>query len=239
MIRIVIIEDEYLASTRLKSMILDNIEGSQIIASLESVADSIKFFKTADNYDLIMMDIHLSDGNSFDIFDAVNIDKPIIMTTAYESYALPAFKHFVIDYLLKPIKLAELKSAFEKYYKIRPNPTGIEQSNSKNLVIRIGNNIKYISCSDIIYYFTSDKINYCMTQDGHKYPLDISLDNVEKELDTTKFFRLNRQYITDRKAIQQVSTHSKGRVKIYLPFQNEAVIVSSEKSPEFKKWMAG
>jgi DNA-binding LytR/AlgR family response regulator len=243
MIRIVIVEDEAAAVERLIEMLSTLPFLNKVVKILDSVTDSIDYFTTALEYDIILMDIHLSDGNSFDIFKHVAIQKPIIFTTAYSEYALAAFKQYAVDYLLKPVKKEQLASAINKYTSIYaialPDYTLLPENTQiiKKWVIKIGQHIRLVAYPDVVYYYSQEKITYLMTFEGKKYPVDMSLEQIESQIIDQHYFRINRQYIIHQKAIASMSTYTKSRVKIKLLPSNEEVIVSTERSPHFKKWL--
>jgi DNA-binding LytR/AlgR family response regulator len=245
MIKIVIVEDEAAAVERLSEMLLTIDYEIKIVHILDSVVDSIDYFSQHHDFDLIFMDIHLSDGNSFDIFKHVTISKPIIFTTAYSEYALDAFKQYAVDYLLKPIKKDQLTAAIKKYADIfQPTIPDYTQLIDKTTVekrwmIKIGQNIRVVDYVDVAYYFTMEKITYLMTFEGKKYPVDLTLEQIETQITDENYFRINRQYIIHQHAIDKMSTHTKSRVRISLKPNEEEVIVSTERSPNFKKWLKG
>lgn len=243
MIKIVIVEDEDAAVERLTEMLLKSSFEIQIIKVLDSVIDSIEYFSESDDYDIILMDIHLSDGNSFDIFHHITIIKPIIFTTAYSEFALEAFKQYAVDYLLKPIKSEQLEMALTKYSQLYlptlPDYTNLnpEKGIVKRWVIKNGQNIRVIAHADVAFYFTQEKITYLMTFEGKKYAVEMPLEQIERQIIDTDYFRINRQYIIHRLSINTMSTHTKSRVRIMLRPSVEEVIVSTERSPQFKKWL--
>lgn len=245
MIKIVIVEDEAAAVERLSEMLLTVDYEIKIVHILDSVDDSIDYFSQHHDFDLIFMDIHLSDGNSFDIFKHVTISKPIIFTTAYSEYALDAFKQYAVDYLLKPIKKDQLIAAIKKYADIFqptiPDYTQLIDKTTieKRWMIKIGQNIRVVDYVDVAYYFTMEKITYLMTFEGKKYPVDLTLEQIETQITDQNYFRINRQYIIHQHAIDKMSTHTKSRVRISLKPNEEEVIVSTERSPNFKKWLKG
>lgn len=243
MIKIVIVEDEAAAVERLSEMLLSIDYEIKIVHILDSVVDSIDYFSQLHDFDLIFMDIHLSDGTSFDIFKHVTISKPIIFTTAYSEYALDAFKQYAVDYLLKPIKKDQLTAAIKKYGDIFqptiPDYTQLIDKTTieKRWMIKIGQNIRVVDYADVAYYFTMEKITYLMTFEGKKYPVDLTLEQIETQITDQNYFRINRQYIIHQHAIDKMSTHTKSRVRISLKTNEEEVIVSTERSPNFKKWL--
>lgn len=242
--KIVVIEDEKPAADRLIKLIQMMEPDTDVLAVIDSVEDAVSFFEKKQEIDLIFMDIHLADGNSFEIFKLCDISKPVIFTTAYDSYALDAFKVYSLDYLLKPIKQDELAAVFKKYHahfehqtvafdKLEP-----EALKEKKFLIRTGTKIVIINYEDVAYYFTRDKITFLVSFSGQKYPVDYPLEFIEHKIAGSDYFRINRQFIVHRKAIQTMNTASKSRVKLKLvhPAADD-VIVSVERSPEFKKWI--
>ena len=204
--------------------------------------------------DLIFLDIHLADGESFEIFRQVQVSSPIIFTTAYDQFALQAFKLNSIDYLLKPVKQEELASALNKfksvyaqknetpvdYRKLADLITGEKTSFKKRLLIRYGDLLKTIEIKDAAYFYSENKISYVCTYQNARHALDQTLDELEKMLEPKEFFRINRQFIVGVNSIDKMLAVSKSRVKLTLkPPADQETIVSTERSPEFKKWLAG
>jgi len=247
--KVLIVEDEELAANRLKKLILGLRPSYQILDILESVGGVVKWMQeTPVLPDLILMDIQLSDGVSFEIFDSIEIKTPIIFTTAYDQYAIKAFKFNSIDYLLKPIKIDELMAAMIKFeqspvmrdYKMLKSNMLESSGSPRRFVIKIGGTIRTINFEDVAYIFTTDKITFAMTFDGKRYPLDQNLEQIEEFLDPTKFFRVNRQFIVQFKSIVEIHTHSKSRIKLILnPKTEQELIISTEKSSDFKTWLSG
>jgi DNA-binding LytR/AlgR family response regulator len=243
MIKIVIVEDELVAVKRLTDMLALISMTFQIVKIIDSVEESISFFSENHDFDIILMDVHLADGNSFDIFKQITIKKPIIFTTAYSEFAIDAFKQYAVDYLLKPIRKEQLELALEKYKNIfrkeLPDYTQLTEkpSNDKRWMIKIGQNLRMVDFADVAYYFTKEKISYLMTFEGKKFVLDITLEGIELQISDQNYFRINRQFIIHRNAIDSMSTHTKSRVRIKLKPLGEDVVVSTERSPIFKKWL--
>lgn len=246
----VIIEDEKLAAERLKELIRE-IDSSIVIAeTLSSVEQSIKYFKQ-NNPDLIFLDIQLEDGLSFSIFDKVEIDVPIIFTTAYDNYAIKAFKLNSIDYLLKPIKRNELKDALEKYKNIKSSYLmdfeeiirSIQSKDvnyKKRFLIQYGQKIKKVEISEVAYFYALEKNVFLTTSSGNTYPIDFTLDKLQEVIDPDKFFRISRKMIVGFESIKNMIPYSRSRIKIELnptePKDVEA-LVSVERSAAFKDWM--
>lgn len=251
--KVVIIEDEAFATLRLKKMILDYDPEIKIMAELESVAESVKWFKANPEPDLIFLDIHLEDDLSFAIFDQVNISSPVIFTTAFDEYAIKAFKLKSIDYLLKPIVHEELAAALKKYEQFSGLHhssvdlqslynllTGKEKNYKERLSISIGSKIKMVEVTDIAYVFVMEKGVYLRTFQGSTYSVDFTLDKLEEMVDPAKFFRINRKYLVNISSINDMVAYSRSRVKLELKPRADdefETIVSIDRSAEFKKWL--
>ncbi len=244
-----IIEDEATAARRLEKVLHEIDESVEILARLDSIEATLNWVDQHPLPDLLFMDIHLADGACFEIFEHLKIDKPIVFTTAYDQYAIQAFKVNAIDYLLKPIKRQELEQALDKYRLLQEKAqidyqklASIIQKDppSKRFLIRVGQHIKIIDLSEAAYFYTVDKITFVITWDGKRYPLDQSLEKLEEMLGAHQFFRINRQFIIHVQAIREMYAYSKSRVKLSLhPPCDLETIVSTERSPYFKKWLQG
>ena len=251
--RVVIIEDEIRAANRLEKLVLICEPEALVLAKLESVAESVAFFETEKEIDLIFSDIQLADDLSFEIFKQVRISAPIIFTTAYDAYAIDAFKTNGIDYLLKPIEEQELKAAIAKF-KTLTKATGqipdmkqlmalmnqaaaAQQVYKKRFLVKVGTQIKSIPIADIQAFYSKDKSNYILSNQ-RSYPIEQPLDQLEVELNPHQFFRINRGFIINLDANPSISAYSNSRLKITLPgLENELIIVAREKTKEFKKWL--
>lgn len=251
--KIAIVEDEQLASGYLKS-ILERQEILSItdITLLRSVKESISFFK-AHTVDLVFMDIHLGDGKSLDIFESISIPSPIIFVTAYDSYAIKVFKHFTIDYLLKPFDETELLEALTKYKKIKNafdiNQTvrslaTIEDKNGDNYQKRflVNHGYRFISIndSDISSFMGSGKHLFIFTENGNSYLYNDTIKDIISKLDPEYFFKVNRKYILHRSAIKEVIRHSSQKVEIVIDStikESAPILVSKNEINTFKKWL--
>lgn len=245
-----IIEDEMLAANRIAKLLLQADAHISIGATYATVSDSVAALKIRQP-DLLVMDIQLADGNSFLIFSQVEVLCPIIFTTAFNEYAIEAFKHNSIDYLLKPVKEAELNAAIAKYKKLHRKPATTPDWNevmqfmaqaAKNykqrFAVRYGEHIKTIDTSTVAYFYTENKASFLITQDNKKYIVDYNLDQLESSLDPKRFFRINRQFIISIESIAEMLTYSKARVLIHLnPATKLETIVSSERAAAFKQWL--
>ena len=247
----IIIEDEKPAA-RLLQRKLEKLT-IEVGVMLHSVEESIEWFSKNEHPDLIFLDIQLSDGLSFEIFEKVAIKSAIIFTTAYDEYALRAFKLNSIDYLLKPIDEDDLEVAvfkfkarlpkqetvqldFEQIKRMLTNP--FEKNYKKRFTIKIGQHLKVISVDEIECFFSENKGTYIHTFDNRNYLIESTLEVLEQELDPKDFFRVSRKFIIPLKAIKEIILYSNSRLKLILPsFKADEVIVSREKVSDFKSWI--
>jgi len=249
MINVLIIEDEFLSAERLRKLVLDLDKSIQIIGVIESVEEAVKWFRNNNSPDLVFLDIHLADGSSFEIFDKVEINAPVIFTTAYDKYAIKAFKVDSIDYLLKPIDKVELQQAVEKYKK-RQNDNELSSKNVKELLNKISpsykdrfivkslNSIISLKTYDIAYFYSEDKLSFIKTKQGKKHVIDYSLDQLTELISPKQYFRVNRKIIINIDAIEKMEGYVNSRLLIKtIPTHTEIVIVSREKVATFKKWL--
>ncbi len=252
MTHVLILEDEDPAARRLQKLLHETTEEVEVLAVLDSISKAKEWLATHPHPQLMLVDIHLADGISFELFKQTEVNCPIIFTTAYDEYALQAFKLNSIDYLLKPIKKDELQQALKKFSKLKAaQPMNIDQlllAVSQNpadkfrqrFVIRYGEHIKTIETKDAAYFYTEARANFLVTKDAKRYVIDFNLDQLEQMLNPSLFYRINRQFIISIEAIEEMSTWSKGRVMVKLkPATKLETIVSTERSAEFKKWLAG
>ncbi len=252
-IRAIIIEDEPLAAERLKDILEEiTLAKIEVIGIIESVADAVEEIPVL-NPELLFADIRLADGLSFGIFSQIKISCPVIFTTAYEEYALKAFKLNSIDYLLKPIQKTDLEVAIEKYLEKQTssNPyldpdviakvaAAIQKPTYRNrFVAQINDRIIPIATDDILYFQSSEKITWVITNNGKKYPLDFTLGALEPIIDPQIFFRVNRAFIVNHKAVKQLIAYSNSRYKIDLEGYagEEVVIVARDRVGRFKEWL--
>jgi DNA-binding LytR/AlgR family response regulator len=248
---IIIIEDEKPAA-RLLQRKLEKL-GLEVTTLLHSVEESIEWFSKNDHPDLIFLDIQLSDGLSFEIFEKVDIKSAVIFTTAYDEYALRAFKLNSVDYLLKPIDEDDLEVAITKFKNRLPkqelfqldfnqiremfsNP--FDKMYKKRFTIKIGQHLKVISTDEIECFFSENKGTYIHTFDNRNYLIETTLEVLERELDAKDFFRISRKFIISLKAIKEIVVYNNSRLKLILPsYKEEEVIVSREKVADFKSWI--
>lgn len=247
--KILIIEDEAAAARRLKRMIEEILPSATIVDNLETINSVVSWLKVNSQPDLILMDIHLADGSCFEIFKQIEITSPVIFVTAYDQYALQAFKVNSIDYLLKPVKKEELEislSKWEKAHKQVDFNALINQMFSKNkeqpqrFVVKYGQYIKAIDAYDVALFYAEEKTINLLTFANESFPIDYSLDKLSEMLDNTKFFRVNRGVIINYKAISQMFSHLKGKIKIQPIVKTDLeIFVSTDRAHDFKLWLMG
>lgn len=248
--KVVIFEDELHNAERLTQLLKKADPAVDVIAVLASVTDGLKWINQPNNKaDLMMMDIQLSDGDCFELFKRTQINTPIIFTTAYDNFALQAFKVNSVDYLMKPIDLNELRNALKKFEQTRPVERGwditklaeeFQRRDSMRFIGRLNNQLIYVKAKDIAFLQYMRGITYAITHKNEKLPLDYSLDQIEKMLDKNLFFRINRQFIINIDAIQKINTYYNSRLILQLnPHVDTDVVISREKVTEFKNWLQG
>ncbi len=252
--KVIIIEDENPAAKRLAKLLEKYRPGYELIDSIESVEDAVKFFKTTVvDPDLIFMDIQLADGLSFDIFDGVEVKYPVVFTTAYDQYVLKAFKVNSIDYLLKPIDEEELEFALDKFDRLKTGQNSnvlnvqlLEELKSqmqapatrKRFLIKSGQQISYLPTEQIRYFFSNDGLVYAKTTDGKKFLIDYTLDQLEGLVDVLDFFRISRKFLIHIDSIRKIHPYFNSRLKLDLkPEIDLEVIVSRDRVSNFKKWL--
>jgi len=245
----IIIEDEKPAARMLQR----KLERLQIPVQvmLHSVREAVEWFQQNPHPDLIFLDIQLSDGLSFTIFEKVAIQSPVIFTTAYDEYALRAFKLNSIDYLLKPIDEDDLEVAVEKYKSLIAPQNTVDlqmirqlitaskvQEYKKRFSVKVGEHIKIISIEEVEMIYSEFKGTFLHTLEGRTYVLDTTLESLEKELDPKQFFRISRKYIIAHASIKDIVVYSNSRLKISLnSYNKEEIIVSRERVGDFKDWL--
>jgi DNA-binding LytR/AlgR family response regulator len=247
---ILIIEDESLAAERLEKIIREIEPSANVLAKIGSVKESVQWLMH-NSADIIFLDIQLSDGLSFNIFDHLAVSTPVIFTTAYDQYAIKAFQLNSVAYLLKPVRKKELEESLKKYHSMKSafgidfehmmaTYQGKKPGYKKRFLIRLGDQYKKVETSDIAYFFAMDKSIFCKTFRGKNLDMDDSLDTLEELLDPEKFFRINRKYIVHIDAIDHMTAWGRGRVKLDLkpePDPGMEAVVSIERSAAFKRWM--
>ena len=248
---IVIIEDESLAADKLARYLLKYDATIQILEEIASISEAVSWFQVNNDYDVVFMDIQLTDGLSFEIFNQVQITKPIIFTTAFDEYALDAFKVNSIDYILKPITFTDISKAMNKLKKLQSVFSGndhiqtavkelSEKKTKDRFLVRLGNHIHSIKTTEISLFYAEGRTVYLITTQKKKYILDYKLESLENVLNSAVFFRVNRTFILNISDIKDVLVYSNSRLKITSSVFNEKeIIVSRDKVSSFKLWFEG
>jgi DNA-binding LytR/AlgR family response regulator len=248
--KVLVVEDEIAAARRLIKMIKEVDPELEILSTTDSISSTVNWLNSNPLPELIFMDIHLADGSSFKIFDQVKITCPIIFTTAYDQYAIQAFKVNSIDYLLKPIKIDELAFSIKKYREVINQIKAIdietlvnairkqEQTFQRRFIVQYADKLKAIEVEDIAYFTALEKGVFLVSLDNHRYAIDYTLEKLEGILDPMHFYRANRKFLVSFSSIKSMFTYSKSRVKLELtPNPETEVIVSSDRSAGFKEWL--
>lgn len=249
--RVIVIEDEKLAAERLVDLIHQYDQNIEVVTSLRSVKGTIEWLNNNDHPDLAFFDIQLSDGLSFEIFEKTIVNCPVIFTTAFNEYAIRAFKVNSVDYLLKPIDNDDLSGAMDKFNR---NFTGNEVAHQQEVfdkvlhlltnnykqrfVIKVGEHIRSVATEQILYFYSLEKATFLHTENNRNYVIDYPLEQLEELVDPNRFFKINRKYIITIEAIDDIITYSNSRLKIELKHSDDKdVIVAREKVKSFKKWL--
>ncbi len=249
-----IIEDEPALAKRLANLIRETEPETTLLATIDSVEEAVNWLSTHPHPDLLFMDIQLADGLSFEIFSQVEVKIPVIFTTAFDNYAIQAFKVNSVDYLLKPINREELKKAIEKFKQAGFQKTspdfdlgklvdllkGEQKKHLQRLLVKFGSKLKAVGIEEIACFYTENKTVYLHTFTNDRYPIDERLDGLEQSLDPDQFFRINRTAIISFAAIENMYAYSKSRVNVELKKPLTLSFVSStERSADFKEWLGG
>lgn len=248
---LLILEDETLASDRIVKILAEIDPELKIAGIVKSIEEGKRWFDENEVPDLIISDIRLLDGLSFELFKSLEIETPVIFTTAYDQYAIKAFEVNSIDYLLKPIQKEKLAEAIEKHKERAAKnkfPADFEglyeliqnqrKSFKSRFLIKVGHKIVAVPTEKIAYFFSQNKLTYIVTRDGKKLPTDQTLETLEEQLDPKTFIRANRQFIVSFESISEIHPYFKGRLKIELsPASDLDIVISAEKTPEFKSWL--
>jgi len=250
--KILLIEDEHLAAEKMQKMLQEAAPEVEILASLESIQESLNWLNNNACPDLIVSDIHLADGLCFDIFTQMGTQCPIIFTTAYEKYALQAFEVNSVDYLLKPIRMEQLKNSLDKFkerrnnyiynsnafYEIKQMLSQNKQEYKSRFLTKVGTKIKSIPIEKIAYFFSEDKLTFIVDRENRRLPINNTLGEIDKMLNPKNFFRLNRKFIAHIDSIAEIQPYFKGRLVVQLqPNTKEQIIISTERTPIFKAWL--
>jgi two-component system response regulator LytT len=249
--KILIIEDERHNANRLQAMVKEINDEFVVCDILESVADSIEWFNSEEAPDLILMDVRLADGLCFEIFSSCTVTSPVIFTTAYDEYAIRAFKVNSIDYLLKPIHKPELEAAMMKFQQLIPHQQQdpaiadlieIIKKQGTNyrsrFLIPLSDGYKSVSVEEVDYIFSEFKITHLVAQDKQVYATSQTMDELEEQLDPSQFFRANRQHIISLEIIKDIHNYFNGKLKIVInKYPEVEILISREKAASFKQWL--
>lgn len=244
--KVVIVEDEALAAEKLWSLLKKVTPEAQVLTTIESVEEAVEWFSQNPAPDLVFMDIQLDDGISFEIFDAIKLEVPVIFTTAYNEYAIRAFKVNSVDYLLKPIEEEALVSAVAKFRKFSQQPVDFEsriagvlsqfrEKYKSRFFVKTGQRFQSIPVEKISCFFVEERFTFMKTTEGKTCDLDYSLDQLQKLVDPGMFFRVSRNFLVNINAIEDIISYSTNRLK--LKVAKEEIIVSRDKVTEFKQWL--
>lgn len=249
---VLIIEDEPLAAQRLETLVADIKPDSSILARIDSVKKSVQWFKNNPAPDLVLMDIQLADGISFQIFEQCEVNAPVIFTTAYDEYALKAFKVNSIDYILKPVDKADLANGLRKLESLKgvqPSQQQLMQSIThamqmltrkfkERFVIKVGEHLKTLETKNVLYFFSQEKTTFCHSTDNRNYILDYTLEQLETLVDPAEYFRVNRKYLVRGDSIQDIISYTNSRLRLVLrDSQDNDIIVARERVQDFRLWL--
>jgi DNA-binding LytR/AlgR family response regulator len=250
--RILIIEDEPQAAQRLEKLVNELLPDIEVVAKIDTVKKAVEWFKNHPSPDLALMDIQLADGISFQIFEQCDVRSPVIFTTAYDEYAVKAFKVNSVDYILKPVDKEELRSALQKWksnVKQESQPQAVLENIHEvvrmltkkyktRFVIKVGEHIRTVDVDNILYFYSQDKTTFCCTTDQRNMILDYTMEQLEELVDPAQFFRINRKYLVSSSALQDIISYTNSRLKLVLKgSQDQDIIVARERVQEFKNWL--
>jgi len=247
----IIVEDEPLAAQRLEKLTKEIRPGWAVLDKIDSVKRSVEWLKRNEAPHLILMDIQLADGVSFQIFDQCKVTSPVIFTTAFDEYALKAFKVNSIDYILKPVDKNELAKAFSKLEDLQghSSPGKMMESISyamqmltkkykERFVIKVGEHLRSIEVPEILFFFSLEKTTFAQTKDGRRHILDFTMDQLEGLINPERFFRINRKYLVSVDSIEDMISYSNSRLKLVMKTSDDPeIIVARERVQEFKDWL--
>lgn len=247
--RVIIIEDEIVAAQRLQ-LLLKQIDPSiEVAACLESIEESVLYLQQQPHPDLLLVDIQLSDGHSFEIFNKVSVKKPVIFTTAFDQYAMEAFKLFSIDYILKPVSADSLQKAILKYRAIADTFKAVDYAAllpaitntpvyKSRFLARVGQRLFFVDINDVAFFQADNKVVFLVDKEGNRYLVDYTMEKLEEVLDPKEFFRLNRKFIVKVTAIEQVKPYFNSRLKLTIKGSaiSDELVISRERVADFRTW---
>lgn len=251
--KILIVEDEELAVKKLQKTLQAINPAAQVVGTTDSIQSTVEWLSSHPNPDLILMDIELADGQSFEIFNLTEVKSPVIFTTSYDEYALKAFKVNSVDYLLKPIQKEELETALNKYEKLQAasrNDVNIDslvkelqqklqpKEFRKRFLVKQGQKLVSVEVEDIAYFYSDGRLNFFKTKDNKKFVVDYTMDELEEMLNPEKYFRISRSFYVSIDSILKMDDYFGNRLILGLkPEVDKEAIISREKVTDFKKWM--
>lgn len=250
--KVLIIEDEPQAAQRLETLVTKIEPGIEVLAKIDTVKRAVQWLSANMPPDLIFMDIQLADGISFMIFEQCDVKAPVIFTTAYDKYALKAFKVNSVDYILKPVDKDELELAFRKlksFSRDDSNTQALLNNLSQTMamltrkyktrfVIKVGEHLRTIEVAEVLFFYSQEKASFCCTRDGRSLILDFTLEELEEMIDPSIFFRINRKYLVSASAIQDIISYTNSRLRLILKnSQDKDVVVARERVQDFKSWL--
>lgn len=256
--KILIVEDEELAVRKLQKTLAEVDPSAEVVGTTESIQSTVEWLQKNQTPDLILMDIELADGQSFEIFKRVEVKSPVVFTTSYDEFALKAFKVNSVDYLLKPVQREDLESALNKYRNIKDLYTPANAQGDFNMdtlvkelqqklqpkeyrkrfLVKHAQKLVSIELEEIAYFFSDGRLNFFKTYDNRKFVVDYTLDELEEMLDPVKFFRISRSFYVSVESVDQIHDYFGNRLLLHLkPSVDKEALVSREKVSDFKKWM--
>lgn len=256
--KILIVEDEELAVKKLKKTLLSVDESANVVGEADSIKSTVSWLQENPAPDLILMDIELADGQSFEIFNHVQVKSPVIFITSYDEYALKAFKVNSVDYLLKPVQKEDLQAALEKFRQMKKIYTTEQNSAALNLddivkelqqklqtkeyrkrfLVKHGQKLVSVEVEDIAYFFSDGRLNFFKTYDNRKFVVDYTMDELNEMLDPEKYFRISRSFYISVDSVSQIHDYFGNRLMLHLkPETDKEAIVSREKVTDFKNWL--
>jgi DNA-binding LytR/AlgR family response regulator len=256
--KILIVEDEELAVKKLQKTLAAIDASAEIMGVTDSIKGTVEWLQSNPQPDLVLMDIELSDGQSFEIFNLAEVKSPVIFTTSYDEYALKAFKVNSVDYLLKPIQKEELQAALNKFKQVKSSYGDAEAKNNisieslvkelqqklqpkeyrKRFLVKHAQKLVSIEVDDIAYFYSDGRLNFFKSIDNKKYVVDYTMDELEGMLDPEKYFRISRSFYVSIDSVDQIHDYFGNRLILYLkPTVDKEALVSREKVTDFKKWM--
>jgi DNA-binding LytR/AlgR family response regulator len=249
--KVFIIEDEPHAAARLENLISELLPDAKIVGKVDSVKQAVAWFTTHDAPDVALMDIQLADGLSFGIFEQCKVSCPVVFTTAYDQYAVKAFKVNGVDYILKPVDKDELSNALKKVSVSTEAPSAdallqnigaavqmLMKKYKTRFVIKVGEHLRTIEVDNIHYFYSQDKATFCVTAEGRNFILDFTIEQLEEMLNPEDFFRINRKYFVRASAIQDIISYTNSRLRLVLKGSDDSdIIVARERVQEFRQWL--